>query len=342
MGFKVVITDYEFATLEPEEKVLQQADVEFVKAQCKTEEEVIEACKDADGIINQYAPITRKVIENLDNCKVISRYGVGVNTIDINAATEKGIIVGNVTDYCMDEVSDHAFSLLLACARKVTQLNNEVKAGNWDFKVGVPMYRLRGRTLGLVSFGKIPQTLAVKAQAFGIKTVAYDPFVDQETAANLNTELVDLDELCRRSHFISVHAPLVEATRGMMSDHQFSLMKKEAFIINTARGPVIDEKALARALEKGEIAGAGLDVVEEEPIPSDSPLLKMDQVILNPHAAWYSEEAQQELKTKTAQNVAEVLNGKYPKYLVNQDVKEKAEVFVKQINRKAGVGDGKK
>ncbi|MFB5662305.1 C-terminal binding protein [Alteribacillus sp. HJP-4] len=327
--YKVVITDYEFATLAPEEKVLAQADVEFVKAQCKTEEEVIEACRDADGIINQYAPISRAVIEKLENCKVISRYGVGVNTIDIDAATERGIIVANVTDYCMDEVSDHALALIMACSRKVTLLNNAVKSGNWDYKAGVPIFRLRGRTLGLVGFGKIPQTLAVKAQALGLKVIAHDPYVNKETARELNTEIVELDELCERSDFISVHAPLVESTRGMMSTRQFSLMKKEAFIVNTARGPVIDEKALIGALQEGEIAGAGLDVVEEEPISSDSPLLEMDQVILNPHVAWYSEESQLELKTKTAQNVTDVLKGSYPAYLFNVEVKKNESVFVK-------------
>lgn len=327
--FKVVITDYEFATLAPEEEVFSQGDIEFVKAQCKTEEEVIEACSDADGILNQYAPISRRVIESLTNCKVISRYGVGVNTIDVEAATENGIIVGNVTDYCMDEVSNHAFALILACARKVPQLNNAVKSGDWDYKLSIPIYRISGRTLGLVGFGKIPQTLAKKAQVFGLHIIAYDPFADKEAASDLNTEIVDLDELCRRSDFISVHAPLIESTHGMMSDEQFNLMKKEAFIINTARGPVIDEKALIRALEQGEIAGAGLDVVEEEPIANDSPLLNMDQVIINPHVAWYSEEAQEELKRKTAQNVADVLNGKFPSYLVNHEVKQKESVYVK-------------
>lgn len=324
-----MITDYEFSTLAPEEKVLELADVAFIKAQCTTEDEVIEACRDADGILNQYAPITRKVIENLENCKVISRYGVGVNTIDLEAATEKGIIVANVTDYCMDEVSDHAFSLLLACARKVPQLNKAVKAKNWDYKIAVPIFRLRGRTLGLVGFGKIPQTLARKAQAFGLKVIAADPFVSNEIAEKYETEIVELEELCRRSDFISVHAPLVENTRGMISEKEFKLMKKEAFIINTARGPVIDEKALIAALQNEEIAGAGLDVVETEPISTENPLLELEQVIINPHVSWYSEESQDELKRKTAQNVADVLSGSFPQYLVNEKVKEKETVFIK-------------
>ena len=324
--FKVVVTDYEFATLAPEKEVLDKVGVEFVAVQCRTEEEVIEAAKDADGIINQYAPITRKVIENLNNCKVISRYGVGVNTIDVDAATEHGIIVGNVTDYCMDEVSDHAFALIMACARKVVLLNDAVKNGNWDYKVSVPIYRLRGRVLGLIGLGRIPQSLAAKAQAFGIKVVAFDPFVPAHVAEGLNVELLDLNELCAQADFISVHAPLIDSTKGMIGEEQFNVMKKEAFIVNTARGPVIDEKALITALQEGKIAGAGLDVLEEEPIQADNPLLKMDNVILNPHVAWYSEEAELELKRKTAGNVADVLSGFYPTYLFNVKVKEKVQL----------------
>lgn len=328
--FKVVVTDFEYESLQPEIDVLSELDVEIVKAQCKTEEEVIEACRDADGMINQYAPITRKVIENLTQCKVIARYGVGVNTIDVDAATEHGIVVGNVTDYSIDEVSDHAFALLLALARKVVKLNAEVKAGVWDFNIGKPAFRLRGRTLGLIGLGRIPQALAKKAQAFGIKVVAYDPFMPAEAAKELEVELLSLNEVCEVSDFVSVHAPLMETTKGMISDEQFLKMKKEAFIINTARGPVIDESALIRALEAGQIAGAGLDVAEVEPMLRDNPLLEMENVIITPHIAWYSEESELELKRKTARNVVDVLSGFYPDYLFNRDVKEKINLREKE------------
>ncbi|MCT8137180.1 C-terminal binding protein [Anaerobacillus sp. CMMVII] len=324
--FKVVVTDYEYKSLAPEQEVLNRNGLELTMAQCRTEEEVIEACKDAHGLLNQYAPITRKVIENLEHCKVIARYGVGVNTIDIDAATEKGIVVCNVTDYCIDEVSDHAFALLMSAARKVVTLNSAVKKGIWDFNVGVPIFRLRGRVLGLIGFGQIPQSLAKKAQSFGIKVIAFDPFVSEQVAKQANVELVTLNELCKEADFISVHAPLNEHTKAMISDEQFSVMKRETFIINTARGPVIDEKALIKALQEGTIAGAALDVVEEEPIKPDNPLLKMENVILNPHIAWYSEEAQDELKRKTAQNVADVLSGYFPKYIVNQSLKEQLDL----------------
>ncbi|MFN7250423.1 MAG: C-terminal binding protein [Anaerobacillus sp.] len=324
--FKVVVTDYEYKSLATEQEVLKEIGIELTTAQCRTEEDVIEACKDADGLINQYAPITRKVIEKLEKCKVIARYGVGVNTIDVDAATEKGIIVSNVTDYCIDEVSDHAFALLMSAARKVVHLDKAVKEGIWDFNVGVPIYRLRGRVLGLVGFGQIPQALASKAQAFGLEVLAFDPFVNEEVAKQLNVQLVSLDELCKQADYISVHAPLNEKTTGMITTAQFKLMKQEAFIINTARGPVIDEKALIKALQEGTIAGAALDVVEVEPISKDNPLMKMDNVILNPHVGWYSEEAQEELKRKTAQNVVNVLSGYYPKYFVNHSLREQLKL----------------
>ncbi|KKI89273.1 2-hydroxyacid dehydrogenase [Bacillus sp. SA1-12] len=320
--YKVAVTDYEYKNLQIEKEILEKANVELIIAQCDTEDEVIAACKDADGLINQYAPITRKVIESLPNLKIISRYGVGVNTIDVEAATERGIMVTNVSDYCVDEVADHAFSLLLASARKIVQLNNAVKQDVWDYKLGMPIYRLRGRVLGLVGFGKIPQNLAVKARAFGLELLIYDPYISDETADKYDARLVGLNELMQLSDFISVHAPLTKATEAMISDEQFSLAKPEAFIINTSRGRVIDEQALIRALEEGKIAGAALDVIEQEPINPANPLLKMDNVILNPHIAWYSEQSEVELRQKATQNAADALQGKRPKYLMNDEVIE--------------------
>ena len=318
--FKVLIADYTYSTLEPEQKILETADAEMITAQCRTEEDVIEAAKGVDGIICQYAPITKKVIDQLDNCKIVARYGVGFDTIDVPAATEKGIMVTNVTDYCLDEVSNHAFALLMACARKVVQLHESVQNGTWDSKIAKPIYRLNGQTLGLIGLGNIPQSLAVKAKAFGLKILAYDPFVSTDLAKELGVKLVELDELCAESDYISVHPPLNKHTEGMVSDDQFKAMKETAYIINTSRGAVIDEAALIRALEANEIAGAGLDVLETEPIAKDSPLLSMSNVIINPHSAYYSVESELELKQKTAQNVADAISGKVPVYLVNQDV----------------------
>ena len=323
--FKVVVTDWEFEDLRYEEKVLSQSGkIEFIGANCRTEEDVIEACRNADGIINQYAPLSRRVIESLDKCKVITRYGVGVNTIDLEAATEKGICVANVPDYCMDEVSDHALALLLSWTRKVTIANNEVKRGNWDFKVTRPIHRLRGKTLGLVGFGKIPQSLAEKAKPLGFEILAADPFFPPAEASKRGVTIVPLDTLVEESDVISVHAPLTPATKGMIGKEQFTRMAKKPLIINTSRGPVIDEKALIEALKIGQVSGAALDVIEEEPISQDNPLLSMDNVILTPHVAWYSEEAEEEMRSKAAMGVADVLVHKeYPKYIVNSEVKNR-------------------
>lgn len=320
---KVYVTDFEFSDLRYEEKVINEAGAELIGVQCKTEEEIIEKCKDAIGLINQYAPVGREVMESLPDLKVVARYGVGVNTIDLSAATELGICAANVPDYCMDEVSNHAMALLMACARKVVLMNNEVKKGNWDFKVSVPIYRLQGQNLGLISFGKIAQTLAKKAQAFGLNLLVFDPYVPESVIKQYNAKSVSLEELLKESDYISVHAPLTAETEHLISEKELQMMKKSAFIINTGRGPVIDERALIKALQEGQIAGAGLDVLEVEPPAADNPLLEMDNVVINPHSAWYSEQAEEELRTKTARGVAEVLQGYFPKYLVNIDVMEK-------------------
>ncbi|MBO8173331.1 MAG: C-terminal binding protein [Bacillaceae bacterium] len=320
MPFKVLLTDYEFDNLAFEENVFRESglDIDFVKSQCKTEAEVIKEARDADAILNQYAPITRNVIESLEKCKVISRYGVGVNTIDIEAARNKNIIVTNVPDYGVEEVSNHTLALLLSWARKVPLLNNQVKSGRWDFKQAIPIFRFDKKILGVLGFGRIPRRFVEKAHPLGFyKIIAYDPFVSEEEMAESGVEKAALEEVIQQSDFLSIHVPLTEDTYHLLDRDMFQLMKNNAVIINTARGPIIDEKALVEAIKQGEIAGAALDVAEEEPMPSDSPLLKMDQVILTPHSAWYSEEAMEELRTKAARNIVEVLKGLDPSYPVN-------------------------
>ncbi|MCQ6264587.1 C-terminal binding protein [Fictibacillus sp. WQ 8-8] len=326
--FKVVVTDWEYDDLRFEEAVFHQyPEIELIAAQCRTEEEVIEACWDADALINQYAPLSKAVIEKLEKCKVITRYGVGVNTIDLEAATAKGICVANVPDYCMDEVADHALALLLSAKRKVVAANQNVKKGLWDFKVTQPIHRLRGQVLGLVGFGKIPQSLAEKVKPLGFKVVAYDPYYPVEEAEKKGVQLASLEELCRISDVISVHAPLTEGTRGMINASLFSVMKSTALLINTSRGPVVDEQDLIDALESGEIGGAALDVIEDEPISVSHPFLSMENVILTPHVAWYSEEAAKEMRTKAALGAVDVLICKeFPKYLVNVQVKEQSQL----------------
>lgn len=323
--WKVVVTDWEFADLRYEEKVLGGGPFELISAQCRTEEEVIAACRDADAILNQYAPLGRRVVEALNRCRVIVRYGVGVNTIDLAAATEKGICVANVPDYCLDEVSDHALALLLNLARRITAADRLVKRGEWDFKRAAPVRRLRGQTVGLVGFGNIPRILAAKLKPLGFRLIAHDPYVPRSVAEERGVSLVSLDRLCREADIVSVHAPLTAETRGMIGREQLRSMKPRAYLVNTSRGPVVDEGDLLEALREGWIAGAALDVVEEEPIRPDHPLLSMEQVILTPHMAWYSEEAMEELRTKAAEAVREVLqHGRYPRYLVNPEVMEQA------------------
>ncbi|UJL47421.1 C-terminal binding protein [Virgibacillus sp. NKC19-16] len=324
---KVVITDHEYKDLRFEDKILDHEDIEVIKMQCKTEDEVIEACHDADAIMNLYAPISRRVIENLKNCKVITRYGVGVDTIDLDAATEHGICIGNVPDYGVDEVSDHALALILSLLRKITTSNQIVKNGTWDVNLSKPIRRLNKLTIGLVGFGNIPRRLAMKVQALGLNVIVSDPFVSEDIAKESNVTLVSLEELCESSDLISVHVPLTASTKGMIGKEQFGMMKKGVYLVNTARGPVVDEDALLEAIESGVVAGAGLDVIETEPINPDHPFLKMENVTLTPHMAGYSEESAEEMRSKTALGITDVLlRGEYPKYLVNKGVKEKVEL----------------
>lgn len=320
MSTKVYVTDYEYATLEPEKRELNKIGAIMIPKQCKTEEDVIRECKDASGLIDQYAPITRKVMESLPDLKVVGRYGVGVNTIDVDAATELGIQVLNVPDYCMDEVSNQAISLMLACHRKLNILNSQVHHNGWDYKIAKPIHRLQGQTLGLLGFGRIPKMVAQKAKAFGLNIIAYDPYVTPEVGLQYNVTILPLKDVLQKADIISIHVPLTKDTENLLNEQTLSWMKPEAIVINTSRGPLIDEKALYHALKDKKLGYAGLDVTVQEPIQKDNPLLTLDNVIITPHVAWYSEEAELELKTKVAQGVADVLSGKNAKYLVNRDV----------------------
>ena len=326
---KVVVTDYEYQSLERERQIINGIGADFCDTfQCRTEDQVIEAAGDADAIIVQYAPITRRVIENLKNCKVIATYGIGTDKIDVRAATECGICVANVPDYGIEEVSDHTILLLLAVARKLTFLNQAVKSGVWDYKLAKPIYRIRGKELGVIGFGKIPRLVARKAHGFGLNISSYDPFVTEEVCDAEGCRKVEFDDLIQRCDFISIHVPLTSETRHMFNAEVFKKMKKTAYLISVGRGPVVDEVALIEALQKGEIAGAALDVTEKEPIAADNPLLRMDNVIITPHAAWYSEEAAAALQRGAAEQVAQVLQGRcYPRNLVNRELKGKLDLL---------------
>jgi D-3-phosphoglycerate dehydrogenase len=318
----VAIADSVFPSLQPAETALARLDPVLRLADAPTAKAILDAAREADALMVTYAKITGDIIRGLERCRVIGRFGIGVDNIDIEAATERGIVVTYVPDYCVDEVSDHAMALLLALARKVALGNTLVQAGRWEMPAVVPIRRLRGRTLGLVGFGKIPQLLAPKAQAFGLKVIASDPFVADQAMADLGVERVDLEPLLARADFISLHAPLTAETHHMFNGDAFARMKPEALLVNTARGPLVDVKALAEALDAGQLAGAALDVLPEEPPPADSPVMGRDNVILTPHTAFYSEQALLDLQTKAAEDVARVLSGERPRYPVNPQVLE--------------------
>jgi len=320
---KVIVTDYQYRSLAAEEEVFASIGATLEPHQCRSAEEVLAASQGADGILVQHFPFTRDIIARLDRCRVISCYRIGTDNVDLEAATEKGIVVVNVPGYCVDEVSDHALMLLLACARKLVPLAASTKLGTWDFNLARPVYRLRGRTLGIIGFGKIGQRLAQKVEPLGLSVLAYDPFLPAEAFARLGVDRVDLEELLRRSDFVSIHAPLSAGSRALLGEKELGLMKPGTILINTARGRVVDNVALAAALRSGHLAAAGLDVVDVEPVPPDHPLLGLENVILTPHAAWYSEEAQVELQTRAALGVAAVLCGEMPEAVANPAVLER-------------------
>ena len=313
--YLAVITDCEFASDEPERGELAGL-AEVRKYACRSEEEVIAVAAAADAVLVQYAPITRRVIESLRRCRVIARYGIGVDMIDLEAARGRGIPVVHVPDYCVEEVSDHTVALMLAASRKLLTLHQAVSAGRWDFSVAAPVRRFRELAVGLLGFGKIARRVAEKLRGFGCRLRACDPYAREEAALALGVELVELVTLLAESDLVSVHAPLTEQTRHLLGLEAFRKMKPTALIVNTSRGALIDEAALADALDQGLIAGAALDVLEQEPIPADSRLLGRDNVLLTPHSAFYSVGSLRQLQVLTARGAAQVLRGEKPQYPV--------------------------
>jgi D-3-phosphoglycerate dehydrogenase len=312
----IAVTDSPFPSLDPAMKALARVNPEMRMSKSTGADDILAVARDADAILVTYAKLPAELLQQLTRCKAIGRFGLGVDNIDVPAAASRGIVVTYVPDYCMQEVSDHAIALLLALARKVPFSNKLVQAGRWEMPAVAPLRRLEGQLLGLIGFGNIPRALAPKAKAFGLKVVAYDPYAAKEVFASAGVESVSFDDLLARSDFISVHAPLLPATRGLVNAAAFAKMKKGALIVNTARGPLIDEPALIAALDSGHLGGAALDVVTTEPLAKDSPLIGRDNVILTPHTAFYSIEALEELQTKCASDVARVLSGEKPVYPV--------------------------
>ncbi|MBI2131382.1 MAG: C-terminal binding protein, partial [Candidatus Tectomicrobia bacterium] len=320
---KVVLTDYVWESLDVEKKTLEGI-AELVALQTKKPDEFIAQAGDCDALLNTYAgPITADVMARMPKCRIIARYGIGVDTIDLDAATKAGIIVTNNPTYCIEEVAEHTMALLMACARKVALYDRLVRAGRWEVPPGKPMFRLVGRTLGLVGFGNIAREVAVRAASFGMKVLFSDPFVNEGQFPAPGKKM-ELNDILREADFVSVHPPLIPQTRGMMNDEAFALMKRTAFLINCSRGPIVNTDALVRALDAGKIAGAALDTTDPEPLPNPHPLRGRENVIITPHAAWYSEQAMVGLQAGAPSEVRRVLTGEWPVNVVNKAVKGKS------------------
>jgi D-3-phosphoglycerate dehydrogenase / 2-oxoglutarate reductase len=313
----IAVTDSVFPTLDPAMAVLGRLDPEIRVATSASADDILTVAREADGVLVTYAKLPGELLRQFKRCKVIGRLGLGVDNIDVKTAAALGIVVTYVPDYCLQEVSDHTMALILALARKVPFSNALVQAGRWEMPAVAPIRRLEGQILGLVGFGKIPRRLVPKATAFGMEVVAHDPYVSAEQACELKVEMLSFERLLEISDYVSAHAPLTPQTRGMFNSVAFGKMKKGAFLVNTARGPLVDEAALIAALDSNQLGGAALDVVAVEPLAKNSPLLGRANVILTPHTAFYSVEALRELQTKCANDVARVLQGEKPIYPVS-------------------------
>ena len=320
-SWKVLITDHVWPSTDPERVVLEAGGASVVVAPDGEEETLIAMARDADAIMTCFAQVTENVVRAAERCVVIGRFGVGVDNIAVATATELGIAVTYVPDYCVDEVSDHVMALLHAWNRKIVLFDRSVKDHGWGSQpLTMRMMRLRGKTLGIVGFGRIGRAVAVKAKAFGLNILAADPVTPAETVSSFGADLVSLETLLHESDFVSLHAPLTPETRNMIGREQLATMKEEAFLINAARGPLIDEEALFEALSLRQIAGAGLDVMVDNVPANDHPLLGLDNIIVTPHVAFFSQESTLELEQRAAEAVVSVMEDRMPENLVNPAV----------------------
>ena len=321
MTKKVLITDYVWPSVEPERKVLEAAGIKLVVAPSGDENTLVELSKDVDAIMTCFAKVTESVINAAKNCLVISRYGVGVDNIDVNTATNLGIAVTYVPDYCIPEVSDHVIALMLDWNRRLTFFDRATKTQGWGSEgLNMRIMRLEGKNLGIIGFGRIGRGVADKATAFGMNILTSDPFVTQESAAENGAHLVTTEELLKNADFVTIHSPLIPETENIICPNELGLMKKDSFLINCARGGLIDEDALYKALVSGSIAGAGLDVLVDIDPPLDHKIIQLENVIVTPHTAFFSQEAVLELEERAAGEVVNVLSGKMPDNLVNPAV----------------------
>ncbi len=316
---KVAITDYSFADLDPEKRILEPLGCTLVdQKEFVGEEKLQELVQDADYVITQFAPLNAAVIESMAKCRIIVRYGIGVDNVDLDAAAKRGIPVCNVPDYCVDEVADHTLAFILALARKVVPGWDVVRAGGW--KLAVPleeMHALKELTVGLVAYGKIAKEVAARLKAFKSKVLVFDPYVPANEIENDGLVPTDLEGLLGNSDLISLHCPSTAETQQMINSQSISTMKRGVMLVNTSRGTLVNTADLVAALESGHISAAALDVVDPEPIPPDSPLLKMENVIIHSHVASCSVNSRNRLRTSVAEAVARAVRGEKLANVVN-------------------------
>jgi D-3-phosphoglycerate dehydrogenase len=316
---KVLVTDIPWDSPHVEEAVLDQATL--VLAERGDEDELVALVRDADAILTCFGRVTPAVVEAGARLQVIGRYGVGTDNIAVDTATDREILVTNVPVYCTDEVTEHVLGMLLSLVRGIHRYDRAVRRGDWSLATGLPTRRVAGSTLGIVGFGAIGRRLAERAAALDLVVVVHGR--DPAAIEAAGFEPVDLDELAARSDFVSLHVPLTDATRGLVDARFLARMRASAYLINCARGAIVDHDALAQALERGAIAGAAMDVFEPERLPDDHPLLAQDRLLATPHTAYYSEESMRELARLAAENVAAVLGGRRPAATVNTELLER-------------------
>ncbi|MGH2458087.1 MAG: C-terminal binding protein [Chloroflexota bacterium] len=321
----VAILDCNFPGTAIEEGIVTRTGAEFRKGECATEDQVIELARDVDAIIVQYAPLTARVMDHLPRCRSMTRYGIGVDNVDVPAATERGIWVTNVPGFCAHEVAEHTLALVLSFVRRLRRLDRSVREGQWE-TIGLmrPTRRMAALTLGLIGFGQVARAVATSARGFGTRVIATAPRTTAETMADYGVAKVSLDDLLRESDFVSLHLPAGAQTRHLIDSRRLGLMKPSAYLLNTSRGTLVDEGALIEALQAGQIAGAGLDVLAKEPPTPDNPLLAMENVILTPHASYYSDDSLAFLQTAVAEETVRVLRGERPLNPVNPEVVPRA------------------
>lgn len=312
--FLVAQVDFDYPDNEIERKIIEAAGGELISAHLSEPDEIVNFCKDADALIVQYAQITKEILQQLPNCKIVSRYGIGIDNVDVHGAKELGIFVSNNPQYCIDEVSDHAFGMMMTLLRQISHGTDHIRKGIWDFTKLTPIKACSETIVGIFGFGNIGRRFAKKAKVFGFKCIAYDPYVEDSVFIEEQVEQVSFDQLLSKSDCITIHCALTPKTTNIFSEVAFSKMKNGSYLVNTSRGPVVDIEALVFALQSNKIRGAALDVLSEEPPKSLKSIIDLPSLILTPHIAFYSETSIIELRTSITNQVVQVMNGETPTY----------------------------